>query len=50
MQQFVHNLKQGWELLRSDDSRESVAAIVILVVTLGPVAWQLWQLRREVKR
>lgn len=50
MRQFARNLKEGKRLLRSDDSIETVAAVLILGFTLGPIAYRLWKFRQEVKR
>lgn len=46
MQQRIRNLREAWGLLRSDDQMETVAALVILVWTLGPLAFAYYRLRR----
>jgi hypothetical protein len=43
MKQQVRNLQESRRLLVSNDSLETAAAIALLLSTLGPVLWQLWQ-------
>lgn len=44
--QAIHNIRESWRLLQSDDSLETVVALVIAIWTLGPSLWKIWKVRR----
>jgi hypothetical protein len=41
--QAVANVRTAWRLFRSDDSAETVVALVLVAVTLGPPMWKMRQ-------
>jgi len=39
-------LQRAWSLFQTDDSRETVAAVLIVIVVVGPILYQVHQARR----
>jgi hypothetical protein len=43
MKQQIRNLQESRRLLASEDGLETVAAVALVLATVGPIVWQLWQ-------
>jgi len=40
-------LQQAWAMFQTDDRRETVAAVLIVLIVVGPIVYQVWKARRE---
>lgn len=50
MRQRVEAARQAWKLWNDDTRSGSLAAVVLVIVFLGPVVYQLWKLKRAANR
>lgn len=50
MKQAVVNVRRAWSLLKSDNRIETYAAVVLVVVTVGPLAYYVWKMKRRIDR
>jgi len=46
MKQQVQAARQAWRLWNDDTRSGSLAAVVLVIVFIGPVAYQLWKFNR----
>lgn len=40
-------LKQAWALFQTDDRRDTLVAVVLALLVIGPIGYQIWKRRRE---
>lgn len=50
MRQRVEAARQAWKLWNDDTRSGSLAAVVLVIVFLGPVVYQLWKFKRAANR
>ena len=50
MKKQVEAARQAWKLWNDDTRSGSLAAVVLVIVFIGPVAYQLWKFKRAANR
>ena len=50
MRKQVDAARQAWRLWNDDTRSGSLAAVVLVIVFLGPVVYQLWKFKRAANR
>jgi len=47
---LTNRFRQAWQLYRTDSQADTLAAIALVATVIVPVAYQLYQLNRRMKR